>query len=407
MHGAAFALVVNIAVAGLFAASFLIVAVANPTHRTAARRFAASFAIGMLTPVSEFLLPLGWMPGLWMIMSFASLLAGLLAMTAALAAFFGRPPPWRFIACLFAAALAGRLLMWNGPRNWLPYELAYQFPFALAAAASCAVVLRAPGRRPLQGALGVMFALLALHFLAKPFLAVAFGSGDTAADYVASLYALISQAFTGVMLVASGLLILLMLVQSAIVESRTESETDPLSGLANRRGFDMHAARALVEARRLGLPVSVVMFDLDHFKQINDTYGHSIGDQVIRAFAGLLTHAVPDTAVVGRTGGEEFAMVLQRTTVEGARLGAEAVRVATAAGMARGLPPLTVSAGVAAVLPGEELGDLMRRADQALYHAKRTGRDRVCMADEEDKSAAAAGRPGRPRASAYRGGGIE
>lgn len=397
MHGAAFALIVNIAVAGMFAASFLIIAIANPTQR-AARWFGVSYAIGMMTPISEFVLPLSPVPDLFMLTSYAGLLAGLLAMGAALAVFFGRSPPWAVIGPLFATSLALRWLIWEGERNTLPYEMAYQTPFALASAVSCVTVLRAGRGRPLERALAVMFGLIALHFLVKPFLAVSFGSGATARDYVTSVYALLSQASTGIMLVAAGLLLLLMVVQSAIADSRVVAETDPLSGVANRRGFDLHAARALAEAHRLGLPVSVVLFDLDHFKHVNDTYGHAVGDQLIKAFAALTREAAPEAAVVGRMGGEEFAMLLPRATAEGARLVAEAVRVATATLAHKNLPPTTVSAGVAALRGGEELGDLMRRADQALYEAKRTGRDRVSFSPEPGERArvvAMAARTGR------------
>ncbi|MBN9036443.1 MAG: GGDEF domain-containing protein [Rhizobiales bacterium] len=379
MHGAVFAMVVNIAVAGLFAASFAIIAFTNPSHRSA-YGFSISYAIGMLTPASELLLPISGWPEPFMVTSYFSFMAGLLAMAAAIARFYRRPAPWVAIAAIFVAAAVLRWTIWDGERDWLPYELAFQAPFVAASALLCWVLLRTSRRRPLEVAAAMMFGIVALHFFAKPFLAQAFGSGRSAKDYVDSTYALLSQASTGILLTAAGLLMLLVTVQSIVRESQSESQTDPLSGLANRRGFDLHAARVLVRAAELRLPVSVAVFDIDHFKAINDTHGHAVGDEVIRGLADLLRRAAPQAAVIGRMGGEEFALLFEHTNQEGARLNAEAIRIA-AETERTGLPPFTVSAGVSVVRPDESLGEAMRRADMALYEAKRQGRNRICVAE--------------------------
>ncbi len=125
------------------------------------------------------------------------------------------------------------------------------------------------------------------------------------------------------------------------------------------------------------------MFDLDHFKRVNDTFGHAVGDAVIAAFAAQLRQTAPRDAVVGRTGGEEFVMLFERTTGQGAWLAAETIRL----GMIRladgGLPPTTVSGGVAQMRAGESLSNLLRRADHAAYEAKNGGRNRVCLAEDE------------------------
>lgn len=382
MQAAAFALIVNVFVAGLFAASFGILATAYPTQRRALW-FSASYAVGLLTPLSEFLLPLTGWTTVFTLASYASFAAAILSMAAALAAFHRRPIPWRAIAALFVAAVAMRTLIWGGPRDTLAYELAYQVPFAAAAALCAAVQLAAVRlvtgrRRGLEIALVVLFGLLLLHFLAKPFLAVAFGSGRSAAEYTASTYALLSQATTGILLVATGLLVLLIVFQAAIGDSQRASETDVLSGLANRRGFDERAARALEAGHRQARPAAIVLFDLDHFKALNDTHGHASGDEVIRAFADLLQGHTPDGSVVGRIGGEEFAVLLDGADSAQAMRLAEAVRRAAAA--RPGPPPFTVSAGVAAVAPQERLREAIRRADGALYRAKRDGRNRVSVA---------------------------
>src|SRR5262249_52912901 len=150
---------------------------------------------------------------------------------------------------------------------------------------------------------------------------------------------------------------------------------DALSGLANRRGFDVRALRVLAAARRLERPVSVVLFDLDHFKRLNDTYGHASGDAVIRTFSGILGELTPLGSVLGRIGGEEFAVLMAGEEIKGAQGLAEAVRSAASQPRSAPHPPVTVSAGVALVRASESLSEAIRRADSALYRAKREGRD--------------------------------
>lgn len=175
-----------------------------------------------------------------------------------------------------------------------------------------------------------------------------------------------SQASTGILLTAAGLMILLITLQSIVRESQVASETDPLSGLANRRGFDLRAGQALERAKGSKLPVSVATFDIDHFKSINDSYGHTTGDEVIKNFADLLRRAAPHAAVIGRVGGEEFALLFEHTNQEGARLNAEAIRIAAAVPGLPGSPAFTVSGGVTSVRQGETLSEAAARGHGSL-----------------------------------------
>lgn len=384
MDSAASALVVNIAIAGLFAASYATIALIHPALR-AAYGFSLSYAIGMLTPISELLVP-HW-PQPFMIVSYFAFLAGLLAMAWALARFYGAPAPWAAIAAIALGAMVLRWLIWGGTRDDLAYELAYQAPFAAASALLVRTLLRVSRRSALDLAAAGMFAVIALHFLAKPFAAATVGSGRTASDYINSHYALISQVSTGILLTAAGLLLLVIILQHALRESQAASETDMLSGLANRRGFDLRAGRILARIKASGAPASVAMFDIDHFKSINDTYGHAVGDRVIRDFAEQLRRRAPHAAVIGRIGGEEFALVFDQVDQAGAQACAETIRlaVAQAQGPFRqdGLPDYTVSGGTCALRPDDTLGQAMRRADAALYKAKQSGRNRICVAEGE------------------------
>ena len=156
---------------------------------------------------------------------------------------------------------------------------------------------------------------------------------------------------------------------------------DPLTGLLNRRAFLRAAERDRALAARTGAPLSVVMLDLDHFKAINDRYGHAVGDEVLRATAAALTGASRKTDRVARLGGEEFVLWLPDTPAAGAALLADKVRARLAEIAVPGFDGrLTASAGVAA-FTGESLTDLLRRADAALYRAKDLGRNRTAVSE--------------------------
>jgi diguanylate cyclase (GGDEF)-like protein len=183
--------------------------------------------------------------------------------------------------------------------------------------------------------------------------------------------------------VAIAMTLIACTTSDVIAELRSESQTDPLSGLLNRRGFEDQASKMLADARRGGLPASLVICDLDHFKAINDTFGHACGDRVIAAVGRLFGTAASARHAAGRIGGEEFAIVLPGANLPAARLFAEGIRNALARLAVEGLPQshaLTASFGVAELVGPESLIELLARADAALYAAKRDGRDRVRVA---------------------------
>ncbi len=156
--------------------------------------------------------------------------------------------------------------------------------------------------------------------------------------------------------------------------------TDPLTGVANRRYFAERFDSALSFARRYQQPLTIVMADLDHFKQVNDTYGHAAGDRVLKSFAECLSVTSRKEDLVARYGGEEFMALMPNTRPpEGARF-AERVRAALSEmDLLEDGNPVTASFGVAG-LSSEDTGDsLLKRADEALYEAKLAGRDRVVM----------------------------
>jgi len=175
------------------------------------------------------------------------------------------------------------------------------------------------------------------------------------------------------------------------------TRTDPLTGALNRRAFGEEAVRLFARARRCRSAVAVLMVDIDHFKQINDRYGHEAGDGVIRGLVAALSRSVREMDLIARMGGEEFAILLPESGLAEAMPVARRIRAAVAAEPMRargGALPLaiTVSIGAAQLRPTDlNLHQALDRADEALYLAKRNGRDRV--ESEEDADAAALRQP--------------
>jgi diguanylate cyclase (GGDEF)-like protein len=164
------------------------------------------------------------------------------------------------------------------------------------------------------------------------------------------------------------------------------SNTDPLTSLHNRRYLMDTLAREVERSCRTDIPLSLVMIDIDHFKRVNDTYGHQVGDAVLVAVAALLQGQLRPYDTAARFGGEEFVLVLPSTELAAAGAVAERLRKLTAnlsfAKEGAADLGLTISAGVAIVSPGSIVNadDLIRQADTALYRAKQDGRNRVVLA---------------------------
>ena len=157
-----------------------------------------------------------------------------------------------------------------------------------------------------------------------------------------------------------------------------ESRTDALTGHLNRRAFDEEIARRVAESRRTGSPVGLIFADIDHFKVINDTYGHTAGDKVIKGVANVLANSLRDMDIVSRYGGEEFAMLLPNTNLVNTCRVAERSRIAVSQsvfGFDDRELSVTISAGV--TLVGDAPLDALRHVDDALYAAKQAGRNRV------------------------------
>jgi len=190
-------------------------------------------------------------------------------------------------------------------------------------------------------------------------------------------------------IVGTAFIILVLAKERAVRMHKDAAATDELTGLLNRRGF-LHGAESMIaRAAQNQTPVSVLIFDLDHFKKVNDSFGHAIGDEALRVFGSTAAGTMRASDIIGRLGGEEFAAILPGT-LDDAAAAAERVRTAfeAVAATVHGCPlGATVSVGAASGAPGTDIATLLSRADTALYRAKAKGRN--CVVTDREREIAA------------------
>ncbi|MFL6673290.1 MAG: diguanylate cyclase [Massilia sp.] len=234
-----------------------------------------------------------------------------------------------------------------------------------------------PGSSRLQKIIGIndlMFAL-AMGMLAWS------GIGQGGVNLMQSKLPQVAAVLCGyLVMIVNGFGFLLLCKQKDDSQMEWLATTDSLTGLANRRAFLERAESARMLAGRLRKPITLMMLDIDHFKQLNDRFGHATGDEALVVFADTARQALRDHDIMGRLGGEEFALVLPGTDFEGALHAAERLRVAVSEApliTSGNAYTMTVSIGVVLIDPNEELTAALARADHALYAAKSGGRNRV------------------------------
>jgi diguanylate cyclase (GGDEF)-like protein len=327
-------------------------------RRPMALSAAAIFAGGTLLNLVEANIPSG--PGISLIPGICALVVAILLYTVG-----ERLPTWA-MACLGPAGatmIALAVATTRGPGDgailyiWPVLWEAYWF-----------------GRR---GAVAIVVWVAVVHTLALVYLPSSEGYFDRWLDVVLS-----------VGLVAAALELLATRNRRLVGQLVAEARLDALTGLLNRRGFIERAEIELARARRERSRLAIATFDLDHFKAINDDYGHEVGDRVLARAARAFAAEMREVDVLARMGGEEFVALLPGEGAAEAAMVADRVRERLAALSDPDLPTVTVSAGVASLSPPGDLDELLRAADGALYEAKSSGRDRT--------AAAGAGRPATP-----------
>jgi diguanylate cyclase (GGDEF)-like protein len=224
-----------------------------------------------------------------------------------------------------------------------------------------------------------VFLAFALHFFVRLLLSMDVKDAvSTPEQFARSTFWIVLQISMSFFGVALGLALLASTVIDIMEGLRRERDIDLLTGVLARRSFEEKAAVRFVDRRREAL--SLIVCDIDHFKSLNDGYGHAVGDAVLRQLGDLLRHGVRAGDLVGRFGGEEFVILLRRAPLADAQQFAERLRQTIARTVFPELPAgraVTASFGVAQRRPGEGMWDLFVRADTALYEAKSAGRDRV------------------------------
>lgn len=312
--------------------------------------------------------------------NFGFLVTGML-FAAAIIKRYGLPIPWRAMGIAMAISLA--IFTWFLLVD--PSIPARIYAISVGAGAIALMIVRAlwPIDKPylIDKVLFWVAALSAANLIIRPVVILTFSGGFT--NYVGfqqSVYWTTVQFTQAMVSVVAAISLMVAVAIDMIAELRLQADGDTLSGLLNRRGFEAAAGAALRRCIDEDRPAALLVADLDHFKRINDTHGHAVGDAIIAAFGAHVRALAPPGVIAGRIGGEEFALLVPGAGIEAARPFAEAVRIGLAAACAAQIPANlcpTTSIGVAVGRPGAGLPRLMDEADKALYEAKRGGRNRV------------------------------
>jgi diguanylate cyclase (GGDEF)-like protein len=245
--------------------------------------------------------------------------------------------------------------------------------------ASVMVVRHRQNTRPAEWASAISMTVFALTQL--PMAAFLYGLGPNPDTVLSAMFSHPSMLLRPAGLVGMGMFVIFMLASDLYEDMRQIAVRDQLTGLYNRRGFSEQSAVAYANARRSESAVSVIAADIDHFKSVNDEFGHGIGDEALQHFAGLLREDRRTEDVVARIGGEEFVLVLPRTGIREATAVADRLcaHMASSPLVSEGQQiVMTASFGVATISDRDtSLTEVVIKADRALYRSKRAGRNRV------------------------------
>lgn len=228
--------------------------------------------------------------------------------------------------------------------------------------------------------------LTSAHFFIRPIISLPLSGGIHHIAYKESIFWYLQNFSAALFALLLALSLIAAFTSDAMEKIRDALTVDMLTGLKIRSAFDAEARDLLVKVKRTPLPLTMIIADIDHFKQVNDKYGHPSGDAVISAFGQLLSSSVRESDLVGRVGGEEFCILLWNADQASAILLAEGMRTTFCNLPVGNLPEeaqLSASFGVATHRPGESLDELYARTDAALYQAKNDGRNCVRAAPLE------------------------
>ncbi|MEO9970670.1 MAG: GGDEF domain-containing protein [Hyphomonadaceae bacterium] len=296
--------------------------------------------------------------------------------------YYRKSAPWRTLMTMFVIHLAlyGTLLILK--MDWIR-SLTVNFGVGLIFMVGL-IQIRKNLRDGLDKLLFVVGLVNCAHCFIRPVvIAILAGGTLDSSTHDEVLFVISLQLFMAISAIATAMSMFLVLGRDVLEEVQDRSDTDPLTGLLNRRGLEKKAEAVLAKAKHG--PVSVIIADIDHFKAVNDTYGHSTGDDIIQLIGSVMREGVPDGAFTVRLGGEEFLAFLPNTDlVEAREIGEKLRQLFEAATLDVGSDTVgcTASFGIAQAQPEEGLTALTIRADRALYLAKNSGRN--CIKCETD-----------------------
>lgn len=294
---------------------------------------------------------------------------------------YALPVPWRAMGVTAAAATAAFTWFLLGHPSIAARILTISIGAGLIAIMVVVVLWPVEKRHLIDRVLFWVAAFSALNLIVRPVVLLSLTGGfDNYVGFQQSIYWTTVQFTQAMVSIAAAISLMVAVAIDQMAELRRAADADNLSGLLNRRGFEAQADAALRRCIDADTPVALMIADLDHFKRVNDNHGHAVGDAIIAAFGAHARAIGPANMVAGRIGGEEFALLVPGASIESARQLAEAVRTGLAAACADRIPARlcpTASFGIAIGAPGATLSALMEEADQALYEAKRMGRNRV------------------------------
>lgn len=309
---------------------------------------------------------------------------------------YALPVPWRAMGVTAAVATAAFTWFLLGHPSIAARILTISIGAGIIATMVVVVLWPVEKRHLIDRVLFWVAAFSALNLIVRPIVLLSLGGGfDNYVGFQQSVYWTTVQFTQAMVSIAAAISLMVAVAIDQIAELRRQADDDDLSGLLNRRGFEAAAGKALRRCIEADRPVALMIADLDRFKSINDNHGHAVGDAIIAAFGAHVRLIGPPDMVAGRIGGEEFALLVPGAGIEAARQLAEAVRTGLEAACTGRIPAKlcpTTSIGLAIGAPGTGLSVLMHEADQALYEAKRTGRNRVrTFTPKPVRSAAACG----------------
>lgn len=379
MSGGAVALIMNAVFGVAFFAAFIVLFMRDKRYLAPAW-FAAMFATGLMAGAAEGILPSvsAYNYASWAILVLMAL--SHVFMTIGVSCLYKVRVPFAVIGSALFATVALNWLVMDASRDSLSYMAVRQGSYAALQAITIWLVWRVGRKSVVDRLLLVTLGLCALQYLARPAIGVLVGgAGSTAPEFLATNYAIVLLIVFAVSMIAVSFSLLILCIGEITNHLRLEAHEDQATGLLNRRGFEDAIDTHLAKNGLKNHTHAIVIADIDHFKSVNDTYGHDAGDAVLIAFGALLKQAAGPNNLAVRMGGEEFIMVLWNTPVETAHMVAEGLRTALSmvAHDAMGGRSVSASFGIAYWQTDEALDTALRSADRALYRAKDKGRNRV------------------------------